>query len=103
MLSPSRCPDEAHLQQLMLGRLSGKEATPLEEHVLHCAHCGGRLAHLAAEDAVVGALRAAPGPDRTDDEDRLGTLIEELRRLYAPTTGWGEGTDDADLLRQLND
>src|SRR4051812_39892195 len=58
------CPDASALRRLLLGELSGTEATALEKHFARCERCL-RLAEELSEDRLDQALRtrAALPPD----------------------------------------
>ena len=52
------CPETHDLERFLLGQLAAPDADHLEQHLVHCHHCLGMVPELAAEDAVVMAMRA---------------------------------------------
>ena len=72
------CPGGDELQRFLLGRVVGRAADTLEEHLAGCPTCASRLAGLEAEDDLVAAMRQRSPILAAVDADRL------FDRLTAP-------------------
>lgn len=78
---PRTCPDDARLQQLLLGLLPADEAAPLEEHLDACPHCAARAESTSGADELIGAMRAGAGAAKSDERARVVQLAERLVRF----------------------
>jgi hypothetical protein len=73
----ARCPDEAVLEQLAMGRLEGPALTEMESHVASCASCTTALEALKVEcTSIESALRIGRGALE------VGCLSDEQLALY---------------------
>jgi tRNA A-37 threonylcarbamoyl transferase component Bud32 len=85
-MAQEHCPDASALRRLLLGELSGADATALEEHFARCERCLRLAEELSEDDRLDQALRARaalpPDPDRAVADE----LIERLQRLPLSAT-----------------
>jgi eukaryotic-like serine/threonine-protein kinase len=80
------CPETHDLQRFLLGQLAAADADYLEQHLVHCHHCLGMVPALAAEDAVVVAMRAQAAGDEPE-KDVVESLINRVRQLHPGAEG----------------
>ena len=73
------CPDQESLQQLLLGKVPGHQAEPLEEHLLNCDRCSAVADTISAGDELTSAIRS-PDFYQADDEN-LDRAIEQAKQL----------------------
>jgi serine/threonine-protein kinase len=92
MPTDSSCPDPDQLRQFMLGLVGDEEAARLEDHLRQCARCDSRVDEVAAEDALVVAMRARRAAPAEAEMALVDSLLPRLRHLQPPRSG-DSGTD----------
>ena len=84
-MKPTTCPDEATLQKLLTGHLSGPQADDLEVHLSTCDICVATAAQLSGAgesgDDLVQAIRSG-GTDMESDA-AASRLIQRLKAMHA--------------------
>ena len=90
------CPDAPTLKKIALGDLSLADADGLLEHLANCSDCATRLGSIAAEDALVDAVRSREPTASQPEREAVRSLLEKVRGLVAETNGEaGNQTVDA--------
>jgi serine/threonine protein kinase len=73
------CPDQAELQDLLLGRSAGEKRIELEEHYLSCPKCAANSESIAVTDDLTQALLNKSRPSGIENE--LQSAITQAKTL----------------------
>lgn len=78
------CPDDAKLQQLLLGSLDPEQFESLGSHLLTCDHCAARAGKLDASDELTHSLRYTETLALGQDDTLVKQLQSRLHQLKRP-------------------
>jgi serine/threonine protein kinase len=102
MSSGDRCPNQRILERVLLGQLTGTEASRWEEHLSSCSNCVATLRLLETDHTFTVIVQNAPhsgtGEDR--EEEVVRGLIGQLKKFLPAVASVASGAADcADATR----
>jgi WD40 repeat protein/serine/threonine protein kinase len=77
MVKGSACPDATSLERLVQGLVPESDASPMEEHLEHCAHCTQVLSGMQSKDLLIQRLQEGRSVAEELSQD---SVVEELIR-----------------------
>ena len=80
MVKGSACPDATSLERLVQGLVPESDASPMEEHLEHCAHCTQVLSGMQSKDLLIQRLQEGRSVAEELSQD---SVVEELIRSAA--------------------
>jgi hypothetical protein len=96
------CPDDQAWERYALGLVVEAEQQTLDEHLLHCPSCLGRLAASAGDDRLLEAARRGasrtPDPVTAKEVERLKRLAVGLADTVDAPTPPGLSEDTTEVL-----